>query len=319
VLANGSARIRPSPVAPTAARETKHTRLVLWHSARRKLQTIDAMHDSLFMTTTRLVVRALKIAVAVGLTCAGCAKTSGRSISLLGSTSIQPFAEVLAEHYVKQNPGELVEVQGGGSTAGLQATANGLTDIGMCSRALKSEEKEQFTPILIARDGLAVVVNPQNPVAAAGLSLEQLRGLFTGRVTNWKNVGGKDGPVRPITREEGSGTRESFVKLVMGKERISRRALTQESNGAVKELVKGDPAAIGYMSLGLVGKEIRAVPIGGTQPTAENVLAGRYALARPLLFVTKGAASPAAQKFIDFVLSPEGQELLEKEGLVRAE
>lgn len=256
------------------------------------------------------------VASAVALACAGCGKTSSRSVSLLGSTSIQPFAEVLAEQYAKKNPGQFVEVQGGGSTAGLQAAANGLADIGMCSRALTAEETRQFTPILIARDGLAIVVNPENPVA--GLSLEQLRALFAGRVTNWKDVGGKDGPVRPITREEGSGTRESFVRLIMGQERISRRALTQESNGAVKELVKGDPATIGYMSLGLVGKELKAVPVEGARPTAENVLAGRYTLARPLLFVTKGATGPAAQKFVDFVLSPEGQRLLETEGLVRA-
>jgi phosphate transport system substrate-binding protein len=104
----------------------------------------------------------------------------------------------------------------------------------------------------------------------------------------------------------------------MGKERISRRALTQESNGAVKELVKGDPAAIGYMSLGLVDNEIGAVAVEGAPPTTDNVLAGRYTLVRPLLFVTKGAASPAAQSFVDFVLSPAGQRLLEKEGLVRA-
>ena len=103
----------------------------------------------------------------------------------------------------------------------------------------------------------------------------------------------------------------------MGKERISRRALTQESNGAVKELVKGDPSAIGYMSLGLVGKDLKAVAVEGTQPTALNVLAGRYHLVRPLLFVTQGVVNPAAQKFIDFVLSTEGQSLLASEGLVR--
>jgi phosphate transport system substrate-binding protein len=276
---------------------------------------VEAKGEPLFMANTRFSFRSTGIAFAMVLTCAGCGKTSLRSVNLLGSTSIQPFAEVLAEQYAKKNPGQFVEVQGGGSTAGLQATGNGLADIGMCSRALTAEESRQFTPILIARDGLAIVVNPKNPVA--GLSLEQLRALFEGRVSNWKDVGGKDGPVRPITREEGSGTRESFVRLVMGKERISRRALTQESNGAVKELVKGDPAAIGYMSLGLVG-ELRAVPIEGAQPTAENVIAGSYTLVRPLLFVTKGAANPAAQKFVDFVISPEGQKLLEAEGLVRA-
>jgi phosphate transport system substrate-binding protein len=268
------------------------------------------------MANTRFALRVLSTTLAAVLICAGCEKTSGRSVSVLGSTSIQPFAEVLAEQYAKKTPGQFVEVQGGGSTAGLQATANGLADIGMCSRALTAEESRQFTPVLIARDGLAIVVNPTNSVT--GLSLLQLRALFTGQVTNWKDVGGKDGPVRPITREEGSGTRESFVRLVMGKERISRRALTQESNGAVKELVKGDPAAIGYMSLGLVDKELGAVPIEGAHPTAENVLAGRYTLVRPLLFVTKGAAGPAAQKFVDFVLSPAGQRLLETEGLVRA-
>jgi phosphate transport system substrate-binding protein len=185
----------------------------------------------------------------------------------------------------------------------------------MCSRSLTQEESLVFTPILIARDGLAIVVNRGNPVAR--LSLEQLRALFAGRVTNWKEVGGKDGPVWPITREEGSGTRESFMRLVMGDERISRRALTQESNGAVKVLVKGDPAAIGYMSLGLVGTELKPMAVEGSEPTVENVLAGRYRLVRPLLFVTKGGGTTAARGFVDFVLSPEGQDLLAVEGLVR--
>jgi phosphate transport system substrate-binding protein len=247
--------------------------------------------------------------------CAGCTRTSARAVSLLGSTSIQPFAEMLAERYAKDRPGEFVEVQGGGSTAGLQAAESGLANIGMCSRSLTAKESLVFTSILIARDGLALVVSPQNPVVK--LSVEQIRALFAGRLTNWSEVGGKNGPVRPITREEGSGTRESFVRLVMESERISGRALTQESNGAVKELVKGDPAAIGYMSLGLVGRDVKAVAVDGIQPTVENVLAGRYNLVRPLLFVTKGAATADAQKFIDFVLSPQGQSMLANEGLVR--
>ena len=236
-------------------------------------------------------------------------------MNLLGSTSIQPFAEILAEHYEKKYPGQFAEVQGGGSTAGLQAAEHGLADIGMCSRSLTTKESRLFTEILIARDGLAIVVNPENPVSR--LSLEQLRALFAGRIANWSEVGGKNGSVWPITREEGSGTRESFVRLIMGAERISRRALTQESNGAVKELVKGDPSAIGYMSLGLVGKDLKPVTVDGAEPTVENVLAGRYHLVRPLLFVTKGAANSAARKFVDFVLSSDGQRLLATEGLVR--
>ena len=267
------------------------------------------------MASKRFAFRAWLAALSLVPLGAGCPRASGQSVSLLGSTSIQPFAELLAERYATKYPGRFVEVQGGGSTAGLQAAESGLVDIGMCSRSLTDQEARRFTPILIARDGLAVVVNLENPVSQ--LSLAQLRALFAGRVTNWKAVGGKDGPVWPITREEGSGTRESFLRLVMGDEGISRRALTQESNGAVKELVKGDPAAIGYMSLGLVGKELKPMAVAGVPPTVENVQAGGYHLVRPLLFVTKGAANPAAQGFVDFVLSPEGQSLLATEGLVR--
>jgi phosphate transport system substrate-binding protein len=254
-------------------------------------------------------------AVALSLVTLGCGSKHERAVNVVGSTSVQPFAEFLAEEYMANRPGENVEVQGGGSTAGLQAVANGLADIGMCSRSLTDDETKLFTGTTIARDGLAIVVNPANPVSV--LTTEQLRGLFSGAIRNWKEVGGPDGAVWPITREEGSGTRESFVHLVMGKERISRGALTQESNGAVKELVKGDPAAIGYMSLGLVGTELRAVKVDGVEPTAQNVIAGTYKLTRPFLFITQGALRPDAQQFMDYVLSPEGQNTLESEGLVR--
>jgi len=247
---------------------------------------------------------------------AGCGKDGAPPVNVVGSTSIQPFAELLAQEYAKANPGQRVEVQGGGSTAGLQAVANGLAQVGTCSRALDDQEARQFTPIVIARDGLAVVVNTANPVS--GLSQEQLRKVFDGVTTNWKDLGGKDAPIRVITREEGSGTRESFVHLVMGKDRITTSALTQESNGAVKELVRNDPAAIGYMSLGLAGKEVKALAIDQVEANHQNVVDGKYKLARPFLFVTKGPASPAAQRFIDFVLSAEGQKTLESEGLVRA-
>jgi phosphate transport system substrate-binding protein len=269
------------------------------------------------MAKARLSIVLLGAVAACGLCSGGCGKSDGRTLSVVGSTSIQPFAELLAEEYAKKHAGETVDVQGGGSTAGLQAVANALAHIGMCSRSLKSDEAEKFTPIIIARDGLAIVVHPTNPVE--GLTLDQLRGLFSGKIRNWQEIGGRDAPVRPITREEGSGTRESFVNLVMGKEPISRRALTQESNGAVQELVRGDASAIGYMSLGLVGRELKALPIDGAAPTRDNVVSGQYKLARPFLFVTMGTPTPDAQKFVDYVLSPEGQGMLEVEGLVRAQ
>ena len=261
--------------------------------------------------------RSVCVAAALSLCILGCGGKHGRAVNVVGSTSIQPFAEFLAEEYMAAHPGENIEVQGGGSTAGLQAAANGLADIGMCSRTLIEDESKQFSGTTIARDGLAIVVHPSNPVSE--LTTEQSRGLFNGSIRNWKEVGGADGPVRPITREEGSGTRESFVHLVMVKEKISRYALTQESNGAVKELVKGDPAAVGYMSLGLVGTDLKAINVDGVAPTAANVLAGDYKLARPFLFVTHTALRPEAQRFLDYVLGPDGQRTLESEGLVRAQ
>jgi len=271
-----------------------------------------------FIQKLRAGILILGVLVFVQTLSTGCKNkdSEGRALNVVGSTSIQPFAELLAQEYMKKFPDRQVEVQGGGSTAGLQAAAEGLADIGMCSRNLKDDEVDQFTPVQIARDGLAIVVNLKNPVN--GLTMDQLRNLFTGTISNWDQVGGNNAEVWMITREEGSGTRESFVKLVMGDEKISRKALTQESNGAVKELVRGDPSAIGYMSLGLVGDILKPVPIDGIAPTHENVLNGSYLLTRPFLFVTTGAPSVAAQQFIDYVLSEEGQAILEREGLVRS-
>jgi phosphate transport system substrate-binding protein len=278
-------------------------------------QDVFAVPGGNHLTMKWVLLAVILIAAAVVL-CTGWCGGRVPAINAIGSTSIQPFAEMLAEEFNARNPANPVDVQGGGSTAGLQAAANGIADIGMCSRALKAEESGQFQAVTIARDGLAIVVHLRNPVD--NLTLEQVRGIFAGEIINWRQVGGKDRPIRLITREEGSGTREAFQKLVMHKTRISRRALTQESNGAVKELVRHDPCAIGYMSLGLVGGELKAVHVDGVEPTAREVVALRYPLVRPFLFVTKGPPSPRAEAFIDFVLSPDGQAMLAKEGLVGA-
>ncbi len=255
----------------------------------------------------------LAVCLAVLPLLVGDGREGRETVNIIGSTSIQPFAELLAEEFNRKSTAWYVEVQGGGSTAGIQALANGLADIGTCSRCLKKEECDEFRPVVIARDGLAIVVHPSNPVM--GLSLSQLRRIFNGGISNWSEAGGADRPVRPITREEGSGTRESFMSLVMGKERVSRRALVQESNGAVKELVKGDPSAIGYMSLGLVGEDLKTLPVDGVEPTAANVAMGKYKLLRSFYFVLKGDPGPGAGEFIEFVLSEEGQGRLKAEGL----
>jgi len=259
----------------------------------------------------------LAIFILLILICEGCRDSKNRPVSVIGSTSIQPFAELLAEEYQKTALAGNVDVQGGGSTAGIQALADGIADIGMCSRALNEEEKTRFTPIEIARDGLAVVVHKSNSID--NLTKQQIQMLFSGRIKNWKELGDRDMPIRLIMREEGSGTREAFINLVMKKELVSRKALVQESNGAVKELVRYDPAAVGYMSLGLVGTELKSLAVEGVKPSAEQVSLGRYQLSRPFLFVLKTDTEPRpeARKFIDFVLSDQGQKILESEGLVR--
>ena len=272
------------------------------------------------------------LVLAAGAVCAsvlvGWGRGGGKPVVCVGSTSVQPFAEMLAEEYCRKPtaPPWGVDVQGGGSTAGIQAVLEGIAEIGMCSRSLKPQEAAELTGIPIASDGLAIVVNKSNPVGA--LSRSQIRAIFSGEATRWNQVGGADEPIYLITREEGSGTREAFVKLVMEHQlapsgpqgghgaRISRKAMTQESNGAVKELIKHNRWAIGYMSLGLVHEELKIVTVDGVYPTAQEVTSKRYPLMRPFLFVVRGTVSPATQGFIDYVLSEEGQHVLEKEGLV---
>ncbi len=258
----------------------------------------------------------LALAVLALLGTAGCRRRAHNGVNVMGSTSIQPFAEMLADEFNNSHASSRIDVQGGGSTMGIQSVTNSLAEIAMCSRGLKVSESAHLTPVVIALDGMAVVVHHDNPVS--NLTREQVRELFNGTVTNWKQLGGEDRPVRLITREEGSGTREAFAKLVMDNQRICRKALTQESNGAVKELVRADRSAIGYMSLGLVHGDAKILDIDGVTPSMENVRNETYPLVRPFLFVVQSEKklSSSAQEFMDFVLSPEGQEMLVKEGLV---
>ena len=228
---------------------------------------------------------------------------------------MQPFVEKWSEVYATKHAGAQINVQGGGSTAGIKAAQTGAAQIGTVSRDLNDDERS-LTSIIVARDGIAVIVNPASPVA--NLSLAEVRGIFTGELKSWKDLGGPDRPITVITREEGSGTRGAFEELALGKARIATSALVQDSTGAVREMVHGDPSSVGYISLGQVNDQIKAVKLAGVEATEANVVAGKYPLVRPFLFVLKGAATGATKDFIDFVLSPEGQELVRKEGLIPA-
>ena len=244
----------------------------------------------------------------------GCQRSKA-GITVAGSTSVEPFAELLAEEYMHLHPRSHIYVQGGGSSAGIQAVRSGAAQIGMSSRSLIGREKSLYA-VLIARDAIAIIVHPKNPVI--DLPLVKVREVFTGRIKNWKELGGADRTITLVTREEGSGTREAFQKLVMGKEEIALEALVQDSNGAIRQVVAGDPNAIGYISLGLVNEKVRALKISGVVPDFENIKNGRYHLVRPFLFVFTGEPSGEAKSFLDFVMSPEAQKLLTREGLVPA-
>jgi phosphate transport system substrate-binding protein len=245
----------------------------------------------------------------------GCSRggSKAHSITIAGSTSVQPFAEKLAEIYMEVHPDVVINVQGGGSTAGIKACVQKAAQVGTCSRELKSEESN-LERIVIAHDGIAIIVHPKNPVN--NLTIEQLQGIFSGKTRSWSLLGWVDKPIFFVTREEGSGTRDAFEHLVMGKLDISDEALVQDSNGSVREIIANNPWAIGYISFGVVNKQVKALAVNSVIPTHKTIKNEQYKLTRPFLFVTLHQPSDLSQKFIDFVLGPDGQRILEHEGLI---
>ena len=235
---------------------------------------------------------------------------------IAGSTSVQPYAEVLAEEYAILYPEKVIDVQGGGSSAGITAVESGTAHIGMSSRNLKESEQHLWS-VEIAKDGLAVIINPANPIT--GLTLGQIRSVYASDITNWSELGGLNATIHIITREEGSGTRSAFEELVMDDVRITARAIVQDSNGAVRQLVADDPHSIGFISLGLVDigeKPVKAVQLDNVVPTRENVINGSYPLYRPFLFVSASIPEGPVMDFIDFILSSDGRRILADEGLI---
>jgi phosphate transport system substrate-binding protein len=257
----------------------------------------------------------LLLILAFLLATGGCRGSSGSlsHVCVAGSTSVQPFAEKLAEIFMHLHPEVRLDVQGGGSSAGIFAALQGAAELGASSRELVAAEKS-LHDIPIAYDGIAVIVHPTNPLT--NIHLEEIRRIFLGELTDWGPLGLKPHPIDTITREEGSGTREAFEHLVMGQKEITPGALVQDSNGSVREIVAGDPYSIGYISAGLVNEQVKALAIDGVLPTPENIKDQKYRLVRRFHLVSKAPPAGPCKAFIDFVLSPQGQHLLEAEGLV---
>jgi len=256
---------------------------------------------------------------------AGCSKQNAKdqaavpaltgTLTIAGSTSVQPFSEVLAEKFMEKNKGVTVNVQGGGSSVGIEAAISGAAGLGSSSRDLKAEEKaKNLVDTKIALDGIAIVVHPSNSVKT--LKTADVMNIYLGNIKNWKELGGADAPITIVSREDGSGTREAFTTLVMDKKDIIKTAIIQNSTGAVATTVAGDKNAIGYVSLSSISKDIKALDIDGVAATDANVLAGTYKLQRPFVYVTKDAPTGLAQAFIEFVLSAEGQKIIVDEGAI---
>jgi len=245
---------------------------------------------------------------------AGCGKAR-EGITMAGSTAFLPFAEKLADQYMMTHPEVSITVQGGGSALGIQTTLSGTAQIGMADLVKLPSEADALKSVIVARDGIAIVVNPVNPLTA--LTMDQIRDIFNGKIRNWKDVGGTDHPIAVVSREAGSGTRSSFEQI-LGNVALTDNALIQNANGTVRETVAKDANAIGYVSHGLISERIKALAVDGSPCTEEAIMAGAYKLVRPIFLLSKAGARPACNAFLEYILSPDGQELVHKNGLIRA-
>ena len=254
----------------------------------------------------------------MALVFAGCSNTAGKSVSTDGSTSMEKVIRALGETFTKDNPDVNFTYNPTGSGSGITAVAEGRCDIGLSSRALKDDEKAQgLKETILALDGIAVIVNPENPVA--DLTVEQIASIYKGEIKSWKDVGGNDGEIVLIGREAGSGTRDGFESITYTKDSCKyRQELT--STGDVITTVSQNPNAIGYASLASLKDSVKALTVNGVAPSEETVKDGSYLIQRPFVLVTKEgtALSETAQKFFDYITSHDAAEIISAAGAVAA-
>ena len=241
-------------------------------------------------------------------------------IAISGSTSVGPLMEKLAEAYEGKNSGITIEINQVGSSAGIKDAINKVSEIGMSSRELKAEEKSQVNGTPIAYDGIALITNKNNIIK--NLTMDQIKGIYTGKITNWKELeGGKDAPIVVVSREEGSGTRDAFQEIVGYKsEELNKDAMISNGNGGVKEAVVGNENAIGFVSFEYLDDAVNIANVEGATPNADAVKTGKYKISRPFLVVTKNDnLTENGQKLIDFILSQEGQKIVGDNKLITIE
>lgn len=236
-------------------------------------------------------------------------------ITISGSTSVGPLAEKLAEKY-EETENVKIEINQIGSSAGITNAIKDVSQIGMSSRDLKQEEIDSgIKELVIAYDGIVVVAHPSNPVN--DLTMEQVKQIFTGEITNWKELGGKDLEIVVVSREDGSGSRDAFQEIVGYKSgQLIRNAIVASGNGNIKTTVATNKHAVGFISFEYIDETVSAMDINGVKAEAGNVLDGNYQLSRPFLFVHKEDVPEAATKFMDFILSADGQKIVEAAGAI---
>lgn len=240
------------------------------------------------------------------------------TVSTDGSTSMEKVINSLGESFMAANKDVKFTYNPTGSGSGIQAVTEGRCDIGLSSRALKDDEKASgLVETMLAYDGIAIVVSPENPVS--DLDVDTIAKIYTGEITNWKDVGGDDAEIVLIGREAGSGTRDGFESITGTKDACAyRQELT--STGDVINTVSQNPNAIGYASLSAVGESVKALTVGGVKATEATVKDGSYVVQRPFVLVTKEGTelSPAAQAFFDYAISPEVADIIAGAGAVAA-
>ena len=247
-----------------------------------------------------------------------CSSGEAKTVSTDGSTSMEKVIGALGEAFEAENSGTSFTYNPTGSGSGITAVLEGRCDIGLSSRALKDDEKAQgLTETVLAYDGIAIIVNPENTVE--DLTVDQIASIYTGEITNWSEVGGADGEIVLIGREAGSGTRDGFESITGTKDACKyRQELT--STGDVITTVANNPNAIGYASLASVKDTVKALKVGGVTPTEDTVKDGTYLIQRPFVFVTKTDTklSDTAQKFFDYAMSSAAASIISKAGAVAA-
>lgn len=246
-------------------------------------------------------------------------KAADNRLALTGSSTVAPLALEIGKRFEKLHPGVRVDVQTGGSARGVIDARSGLTDIGMVSRDLKPEEGD-LTPYTIALDGIGIILHRDNPVAS--LSDDQIKAIYTGRITNWQEAGGKDARITVVNKAEGRSTLELFLHYFQLKNSAIKPQVVIGDNQQGIKTVTGNPNAIGYVSIGAAefeaaqGTPIKLLPMEGISASVESVRNGSFPLSRPLNLVTKGTPSPLAQRFIDFAQSEAVDDLIEAQYFV---